>query len=53
MKNGHGIYTYLNGTKYEGKWQDDKQHGEGIFTDENEKSKRGIWNNGERVRWID
>jgi hypothetical protein len=27
--NGYGIYTHANGSKYEGQWLDDKQHGIG------------------------
>jgi len=37
---------------YEGKWKDDKQHGEGMYTDLNGETKRGIWNEGEREKWI-
>ena len=28
--NGFGTYTYFNGAKYEGYWEDDIQHGFGI-----------------------
>ena len=27
---GYGIYTHYNGSKYEGQWVNDKQHGFGI-----------------------
>jgi hypothetical protein len=38
---------------YNGYWKNGKQHGEGLFfaPDEN-KWKKGIWNEGKRVRWI-
>jgi hypothetical protein len=28
--NGYGIYTHINGAKYEGNWQNDTQHGYGV-----------------------
>ena len=30
-----------------------KQHGEGRFTNTKGKSKIGLWENGERIKWID
>lgn len=30
MKNGEGIYYYLDGSYYEGKWKEDKCHGKGF-----------------------
>jgi hypothetical protein len=30
--NGYGIYTHVNGAKYEGYWRDDLQHGYGVET---------------------
>ena len=30
--NGHGTYTYSDGTKYVGKFKDGKYHGYGTFT---------------------
>ena len=30
--NGHHRYTYANGDKYVGEWQDGKNHGQGTFT---------------------
>ena len=29
---GHGIYYHADGSKYEGQWQEDKQHGQGPWT---------------------
>ena len=31
-KQGQGIYTLADGTKYEGEWQDNKKHGSGMLT---------------------
>jgi hypothetical protein len=30
--NGYGVYTHANGSRYEGEWVDDKQHGRGKET---------------------
>ena len=34
-------------------WDNGKQHGEAKFTNSKGRSKYGIWENGERVKWID
>jgi hypothetical protein len=31
-KHGKGIYTFPDGSKYDGDWEDNKKHGKGIFT---------------------
>jgi len=31
-KNGKGKYSWTNGAIYEGIWENDQAHGEGIFT---------------------
>jgi hypothetical protein len=28
MFQGRGIYTYVNGDRYEGEWKDDRRHGQ-------------------------
>ena len=41
-----------DGRKYKGMWKNGKQNGEGEFFHPKENSwKRGIWNEGKRVRW--
>lgn len=32
MKHGHGVYTFQNGSRYEGDWQDDTYNGPGTLT---------------------
>ena len=32
VKNGHGIYMYKNGDKYDGHWNNDKKNGLGLFS---------------------
>ena len=42
-----------DGREYNGMWKNGKQHGEGLFFSKEENcSKKGIWNEGKRVRWI-
>ncbi|MFN9903568.1 MAG: hypothetical protein ACK55Z_33295, partial [bacterium] len=42
-----------DGKSYEGQWKDGKQHGEARFTNSKGKSKYGLWENGDRVKWLD
>ena len=30
---GHGVYSFPDGRKYDGPWKDDKRHGIGIYHD--------------------
>ena len=48
-KHGHGIFTWKNGNRYEGKWKKGKMHGEGVMVIGN-KIKRGIWKEGAFVK---
>ena len=51
-KEGTGSFEWNDGRKYQGMWKNGKQHGEGEFFNPKENSwKRGIWNEGKRVRW--
>ena len=51
-KEGFGLYEWSDGRKYKGKWKNGKQHGSGEFFHPKENSwKKGIWNEGKRVRW--
>lgn len=52
-KHGKGLFKWSDGREYNGYWKNGKQHGEGLFfSPEEEKWKKGIWNEGKRVRWI-
>jgi hypothetical protein len=44
-----------DGRKYKGYWKNGKQHGEGEFFNNTNNSqwRRGIWDDGKRVRWIE
>lgn len=62
--NGNSIYFLIfylflilikrsDGREYNGYWKNGKQNGEGLFySPEEKKWKKGIWNEGKRVRWI-
>ena len=57
-KEGFGIYSLHDGRQYEGWWLDGKQHGLGtmLYVDSktgNIKAKRGLWEDGKRIRWLD
>lgn len=49
MKNkleGKGIFTWLDGRKYEGEYVDDKKEGQGIFYWPDGRKYEGFWKNG-------
>ena len=52
----YSILTFLfrsDGRKYKGYWKNGKQHGEGeFFNAQSNQWRRGIWDDGKRVRWI-
>jgi len=47
---GHGVYTYPDGSKYIGNFQQDKRHGEGVFIDANGVKFNEEWRKGERIK---
>ena len=44
--NGKGVFTWEDGKRYEGEYQNDKKHGQGTFTWADKKSFSGGWKNG-------
>ena len=53
-KEGYGIFTWKDGRKYKGNWKNGYQHGEGEFFFPSEQTwKKGIWENGNRINWIE
>lgn len=51
-KQGYGIYIWEDGRKYEGMWENGKQHGLGTYKEPNGIMKTGYWDDGKRIRWI-
>ena len=56
MKHGQGKLTYPDGRVYDGGWVEGKQDGEANYTftgkDGKFVSKRGIWEDGNRTKWL-
>jgi len=53
-KDGEGEYNWPDGRIYKGRWKNGKQHGEGLFFCVKKNVwKKGIWENGKRIKWID
>ena len=50
---GIGVYTWPDGRKYDGSWQNDKVHGIGVFTNSKKEIRRGKWEDGEHIEWLD
>ena len=46
------MFTWSDDRRYDGNWKNGKQHGEGLYTTSNGKSRKGEWADGKRIRWI-
>ena len=42
---------FEDGTKFDGEWKKNKQHGRGFFTDKNGQLKEGVWRQGKCEVW--
>ena len=45
---GKGVFTWPNGTKYEGEYLNNLKHGQGVYSGDNGKSYSGEWLNGKQ-----
>ena len=53
-KDGYGILYWPDGKIYKGEWKNGKQNGIGeVLNGNNSNWKKGYWENGKRVNWID
>ncbi len=43
---GEGVYTWADGRKYEGQYENDKKNGHGIYTWTDGRKYEGYWKNG-------
>ena len=50
---GYGVFYWNDGRKYEGQFEDNKQHGFGKYTLQDGTIKYGIYENGIRKKWVD
>lgn len=44
---------WADGRMYEGHWFNGKQHGEGFYTNKDKVRKKGYWEEGNRIKWVD
>lgn len=52
-KEGYGIFRWADGRIFKGNWKNGKQHGEGEFYNPKcGENKKGIWENGKRIKWL-
>ena len=54
-KQGFGCYKWTDGRLYEGWWYKGKQHGYGTYHSNKggQPPKKGLWENGKRVKWFE
>jgi hypothetical protein len=45
--------VWEDGRRYEGMWENNKQHGEGKYYEPDGVMRRGLWEDGKRVKWVD
>ena len=46
------MYTWADGRQYHGMWKEGAQHGEGMYMLQNGMTRKGEWNNGQRIKWL-
>ena len=52
-RNGYGIFYWPDGRIYKGYWKEGKQDGIGeFFNPKKNKWKKGEWEKGKRIKWI-
>ena len=42
-----------DGCCYKGEWEEGKQHGEGLYTNSRGVERKGVWEYGTRIKWLD
>ena len=53
-KDGYGVFEWADGRRFEGMWKNGKQNGEGeFFSPALGETRKGYWENGKRVKWLD
>lgn len=45
---GHGVFTWRDGSRYDGEYRNNKKHGKGKYTSPEGKEYEGSWENGVR-----
>lgn len=49
---GHGVYTWANGAKYDGEYKDNKKNGHGLHTWPDGSMYEGRLMLGDKTRWV-
>ena len=53
-KNGYGEFYWPDGRVFKGMWKNGVQDGEGeIYDPKKDKTKKGLWENGKKIKWPD
>ena len=48
LEHGYGVFTWHDGSQYEGNWANGKYHDKGLFINDKEIEQEGIWENGKQ-----
>lgn len=53
-RDGYGVFKWHDGRIFKGSWKEGKQHGEGVYLGigSTRMLKKGIWEEGKRIKWI-
>lgn len=52
QKNGQGEFHWPDTRMYQGLFKDNQMHGEGYFTSTAGQTRKGVWDYGQRVKWL-
>jgi len=52
QKNGQGEFYWPDTRVYKGAFRDNQMHGEGYFTSQSGHTRKGVWDFGQRVKWL-
>ena len=50
-RHGKGIFSWPDGRRYEGEWENDKRHGKAIYISETGKRYNKIWREGKMTMY--
>ena len=53
VRHGKGKFMWTDGRVYDGGWVNGKQFGVAFYTDKHGIKKKGRWEDGKRVEWIE
>lgn len=53
VKHGEGVLTWPDGRKYEGTFKNGRMHGIGLWYELDGSIRKGEWQMGKRISWIE